>query len=266
MSSLGGSVEDFIVKKLKLNEQLKKEQAISLLNYFKQIIAGEVKTSPPELKGLLGLMYKKLKDDEHAEITKYLLEHDKDILYFFNDNFQRFNYFEFKHQLMLLKGEFPKEEFRVPLYEERNFEVIEPLDITPYEQILESNKIDIKVKREKVENKNARSLAEEKQKRREEFNLKFDRLRKTVKENLAKGALSQEELLAQVKKVAEVCVPAVYLLYNIDAVESIGRALIDQEQAEPDKLFDKLNMSNVSRELFCRLLIKKTKTLKEEVI
>lgn len=266
MASLGGSVEDFIIKKLKLNEQLKKEQVGPLLDFFKQIISGEVKSSPPELKGLLSLMYKKLKDDETAEITKYLLEHDKDILYFFNDNFQRFNYFEFKHQLMLLKGEFPAEEYRVPLYEERNFEVIEPLDITPYEQILEPNKLDIKIKRENVENKNTHSLAEEKKKRSEDFNLRFEQLKKLLKESLDKGELSQTALEEQVKKIAEVCVPAVHFVYNIEALNAISSSLLGEGQEAPNKIFDKLNMSSVSRELFCRLLIKKTKVLKEEVI
>ena len=53
MADIGGSVEDYIAKKLKLNELTKKEQVHKVFEFFKSIIRGEIKSTPPEFSGLL---------------------------------------------------------------------------------------------------------------------------------------------------------------------------------------------------------------------
>ncbi len=230
MADIGGSVEDYIVKKLKLNELLKKDQPAAVLNFFKSIISGEVKTTPPEFKGLLQIMINKQADDDKAQMTSYILNNDDPIRDFFVRNFQRFNYYEFKHQLMTLKGELPSQEFLPPLYDKRNFEKMEPLDITPYAEMLESNPVSLERKKRETKKVSPEVIAREKQQNEESFDEKILAFKNQLKNDLNKGRISKESLEKKISEVEEMCIPALQMRYNTKAVENLNNILLGNSE------------------------------------
>lgn len=261
MAEIGGSVEDYLAKKLKLNELTRKEQIQKVFNHFKTIIAGEIKTTPPEFGGLLQLMIGILPDDENVLITKYLLNHDEDIKDFFVRNFQRFNYYDFKHKLMVLRGETPAREFQVPVDSNLNYERIEPLNITPYAELLEPNPLDVKQKKEKTEKMDVKTMVALKNNVNNMFDEKIKEFKKALQKDINQGVISKEIAESKLSEVEEMCISAIQMRYNSKAISELRAAILgDQEiDASPSKIFDELKMSMVSRELFYRLLVRKIK-------
>lgn len=261
MADIGGSVEDYLAKKMKLNELTRKEQIQKVFNHFKSVIDGEIKTTPPEFGGLLQLMIDLLADDEQAVFVKYMLRHDEDIKDFFVRNFQRFNYYDFKHKLMILRGESPKQEFQVPVNSDLNYERIEPLNITPYAELLESNPLEIKVKKEKTERLDAASLVAHKKNVSNIFDEKIKEFKNALQKSINQGMISKEHAEKKLSEIEERCISTIQMRYNSRAISELRQVILgeDEIRSSPSKIFDELKMSMVSRELFYRLLVKQIK-------
>ena len=96
MAEVENPIEQSLAKKLKLDEYTLAEHIPVLLNFFKKILDGDIKTAPLELKALLNLIAKKQGDDKTDEVSKFLAKHQINIKVFFRVNFQKFDYYEFK--------------------------------------------------------------------------------------------------------------------------------------------------------------------------
>lgn len=261
MAEIGGSVEDYLAKKLKLNELTKKEQVVKVLEYFKSIITGEIKSTPPEFSGLLQLMIDKLPYDDEALITKFVMRRENDIKDFFVRNFQRFNYFEFKHKFMIIRGEIPEKEFQVPRNSNLNYERIEPVNLTPYVEILEPNQLDIKIKKERTEKTDPQTWFLKKENANNDFDQKIKEFKKTLQVNINKGMVSREIIEKKLSEIEELCISAIQMRYNTKAINELREVILGEKDngSTPSRIFDELKMSMVSRELFYRMLVKKLK-------
>lgn len=261
MADIGGSIEDNLAKKLKLNELSKEDQVKAVLSYFQGIMDGQVKTSPPELKGLLNLMYTKLKDDTAATITRYLLTHGTVIDNFFKKNMQKFDHFEFRPYLMKLKGENPGEAFKVPVNDPRNFERIKPLDLKPYVEILEGDALKLQARKEQAVKTDFDHYQQEKQQESQKIKERIVSLQQQIKENLAKGLLSKEKIVEDVKFASENCIPALQIKYNNQAIDDLTEIFVgEKREKDIEDIFASLKMAVKQKEKFCQILGKKVET------
>lgn len=251
------SIEDQIEKKLNLSGLSGKDQVVAVLNYFISILRGENRTSPIEFKTLLTVMYNKLALDSEGSITKYILTHEATIQAFFYKNFQRFDYYECEPYLMRLKGEVHADRFKVPIFAQRNFEKVEALDIRPYMEILETDSAQLEVKRASTKVINSDLLQEEKNNIEKEIEEKIKTICAQIKENISKGFLTKEKLLSALQFAQAVCVPALQIKYNNQALDELKNLLTEQKSTPVNKIFDSLKLPMKQRVKFCEVLNKK---------
>jgi len=261
MAGIGGSVEDQISKSLRLNEKTKKEQVQALIDYFRSIMQGENKTAPLALNALMEMMYKKYEDDEDALMAKYFLNNEGEIIAFFNKNFQRFNYYDFKHVLMKLKGETVFEEFKIPVNNEYNFNQVEPFDTSEYQEVLENDQLYLQKQQERTDQKNAEEIKTEKDQDNTQYAQKLEELKKQIKDNIDKGMLSKEQLENRLKYAEESCIASLQLEYNTRAIKDLTDIfygdVLDKTNKKVSEIFNRLKMSQQMRERFYSLLSKK---------
>ena len=254
MYSFGGSIEDQIALKLHFNELTPPEQVRAALQYFKIIIDGSVRTSPPELKGLLMLMFSLLVHDADASITKWLINYESSIAFFFKQNMQRFDRFEFQPYFDKLKGKTAAKAYAVPLYDSRNFENMRPVNMQQY-GILEKG--GVAPSRERVVAKDYYGMTDEQQKAQTEIIQKLSNVQKQIQALIATQGLSRELLAKDVRQVQEFCIPALQMKYNVQAVSALEQALFEGVDQALIAVFDSLRMPFQQQVRFCEVLAQK---------
>ncbi|MDR2431911.1 MAG: hypothetical protein LBD99_06665 [Candidatus Margulisbacteria bacterium] len=254
----GGSIEDSVIAKLKLDELQPEEKPVALLAYFNSVITGKTRTSPVELKAVLSLLYSYKDLDKKREITVYLNTHQISIDHFFSDNMQRFDRFEFKPYFLKLKGIEPGREFAVPVNARRNFENIQPLNTKLYKDMLESDQQTLQLKRAALQKVDLQAIAARRAEESRKITDAFNQLKLRVDKDLQSGAATKEQILAKLHFVEELYLPALQLRHNEPALQKLAEILFaGAEQTAVDEVFDSLKMPQKQREAFCETLAKK---------
>lgn len=253
MSSLGGSIEDQIAQKLHFNELTPLEQVRAALQYFRIIIEGTVRTSPPELKGLLNLMYSLLVHDEQASITKWLINYESNIAFFFKQNMQRFDRFEFQPLFDKLKGQTLAKAYAVPVYDRRNFSEYQPVNLRQYELLEKPGS----VKQDKVSKQDFYELEEARQRAQGEVLEKMQMIQKQLQELVTKHGVAKEVLAKDVRSAQETCVSALQMKYNTQAVAALEQALLEGVTEAVVEVLASLRMPQQQQLHFCEVLEKK---------
>lgn len=253
MSSLGGSIEEQIAKKLHFDELTPLEQVRAALQYFRIIIDGSVRTSPPELKGLLSLMYSLLAYDEQASITKWLINYESNIAFFFKQNMQRFDRFEFQPIFDKLKGQTAAKAYTVPIYDRRNFEQFQPVNLRQY-GILEKPGVNNQAR---VAKKDFYGLTEEQQQAQQAVLGKMQELQKQLQDLMLKQGVTKEVLAQDVRLAQEFCVSALQMKYNTQAVTALEQALWDGVDGSVFAILESLRMPQQQQLRFCEMLEQK---------
>jgi hypothetical protein len=254
----GGSIEDSVIAKLKLDELQPEEKPAALLAYFDSVISGKVRTSPVELKAVLGLLcsYKDL--DKKREAIAYLNTHQISIDHFFSDNMQRFDRFEFKPFFLKLKGVEPGREFAVPVNARRNFENIQPLNTKLYKDMLESDQQALQLKRAALQKVDLQAIAARRAEESRKITDALNQLKQRVADNIQSGAATKEQILAKLRFVEELYLPELQLRHNEPALQKLAELIFSStEQTAAEEIFDSLKMPQKQREAFCAALDKK---------
>lgn len=253
MSSLGGSIEDQIAQKLHFNELTPVEQVHAALQYFRIIMEGSVRTSPPELKGLINLMYALLVHDEQASITKWLINYESNIAFFFKQNMQRFDRFEFQPYFDKLKGQTAAKAFTVPVYDRRNFEQFQPVNMQQY-GILDKPGVN---NRERVEKKDFYSMTDAQQQAQHAVLEKLQSIQKQLQELMLNQGIAKEALAKDVRLAQEFCVSALQIKYNTQAVSALEQALLEGVTESVFEVLNSLRMPQQQQSRFCEVLEQK---------
>lgn len=253
MSSLGGSIEEQIAKKLHFNELTPAEQVQAGLQYFRIIIEGSVRTSPPELKGVLNLLYGLLEHDAQASITKWLINYESNIAFFFKQNMQRFDRFEFQPYFDKLKGKTAAKAYTVPVYDRRNFEQFQPMNLQQY-AILEKDGVD---NRGRVQGKDFYAVAESRQQSQQALLRKLQQLQQELQGLMSKQGIAKDVLAKDVRSAQECCVSALQMKYNTQAVAALEKALLEGVTENVFEVLDSLRMPQQQQTRFCEVLEQK---------
>ncbi|MDR1453840.1 MAG: hypothetical protein LBJ25_07715 [Candidatus Margulisbacteria bacterium] len=260
----GGSIEDSVIAKLKLDELQPGEKPAALLAYFDSVITGKIRTSPVELKAVLSLLCSCQSLDQKREAVTYLNTHQISIDHFFSDNMQRFDRFEFKPYFLRLKGIEPGREFAVPVNARRNFENIQPLNTRLYKDLLESDQQALRLKRDALQKVDLQAVAARRAEESRKITEAFNQLQQRVDKSLQSGAATKEQILAKLRFVEELYLPELQLRHNEPALQRLaGLLLVDAEPAADralpavEEVFNSLKMPQKQREAFCAALAKK---------
>jgi hypothetical protein len=254
----GGTIEDSVIAKLKLDELQPEEKPAALLAYFHSVLTGKILTSPIELKAVLGLLcsYKDL--DKKREAVAYLNTHQISIEHFFSDNMQRFDRFEFKPYFLRLKGIESGSEFAVPVNARRNFENIQPLNTKLYKDLLESDQQTLQLKKAALQKIDPQTIAARRAEESRKITDALNQLRLRVDKDLQSGAVTKEQVLTKLRFVEELYLPELQLRHNEPALQKLAEMLFaGAEQTAVDEVFDSLKMPQKQREAFCEALARK---------